>query len=140
MAATAAGRTPGDRRQCAVQRQFAENGETIERIRRDSTDRGHDAKRNGQIVMAAFLGHIRGRKIYGDALRRQRESGSDQRGANPFARFRDRLVAEPHNVENDRAAGDLNLDVDRAGLNALKGDCRNPYRHDSAPTLPKPEA
>ena len=42
----------GDR---AVERQFAENGEALDRIGGNGADRGHDANADGQIVMAAFL-------------------------------------------------------------------------------------
>ena len=43
----------GDR---AVKRQFAEHGETGKRVVRDGADRRHQAERDRQIVVAAFLG------------------------------------------------------------------------------------
>ena len=71
--------------------------------------------------MAALLGHVGGGEIDGDAPRRQREAGGDERGAHPLARFGDRLVAEADDHEGDIAAGDLHLHVDRARLDALEG-------------------
>jgi hypothetical protein len=46
--------------------------QTAQRVRRDRANRGHQAKRDRQIIMAAFLGDVGGRQIDGDPSRRQR--------------------------------------------------------------------
>ena len=84
-----------DRRDRAVETEFAEHRETGQRVRRDRADRRHQAERNRQIVMAAFLRQVGGREVDGDAPRRQREPRGDQRRAHPLARLRDRLVGRP---------------------------------------------
>ena len=122
-----------DRRQRAIQRQFAKHNEAIQRIRRNRADRRHHAQRNGKIVMAAFLRHVGGRQIDGDALRRQSEPGGDQRRPHPLARLRHRLVAQTNDIEHHRAAGNLHLHVDGSRLDSLEGDRRHPNRHRPAP-------
>ncbi len=66
---------PGYRGERAVEGEFTEHGEAVERIGRDGADRGHDAQRDRQVEMAALLGHVRRREIDGDALARQGEAG-----------------------------------------------------------------
>ena len=89
----------GDRRDRAVEPEFAEHGEAGQRIRRNGADRGHQAERDRQIVMAAFLGQVGGRQIDGDAPRRQREARGDQRRAHPLARLGHRLVRQADDGE-----------------------------------------
>ncbi len=84
----------GHRRERAVEPELAEHGEARERIRRQRADRRHQAERDRQVVVAAFLRQVGGREIDGDAARRQRQAGCDQGGAHPLARFRHRLVRQ----------------------------------------------
>ncbi len=70
--------------------------------------------------MAAFLRQVGGREIDGDAARRQRQAGGDQRGAHALARLAHRLVGQADDVEGRQAGRDLHLHVDRAGLDALE--------------------
>ena len=123
----------GDRGDRAVERQLAEHGEAVERVGRDRPDRRHDAERDRQVVMAAFLGQVGRGEVDGDALGRQREPGGDQRRAHPLARFGDRLVGEPDDHEGDVAGRDLHLHVDGARLDALEGDRRNARDHAGTP-------
>ena len=120
------GQHAGDRRDRAVERQLAEHREAVERVRRDGADGRHDAERDGQIVVRAFLGQVGGRQIDGDALARQRQARGDQRGAHALARFGHRLVGEADDVEDDIAVGDLHLHVDGARLDALERHRRRP--------------
>jgi hypothetical protein len=119
----------GDGADRAVKRQFSDHRETVERVGGNGADRRHDGERDRQVVVAALLGHIGGGEIDGDALGGQRQAGGDQRRAHPFARFGDRLVAEADDGEGDRAAGDMHLDVDRTGLDALESHCRYARHH-----------
>ncbi len=82
------------RRDRAVEAEFAEHGHAVQRIGRDRADRRHQAERDRQVVVAAFLRQVGRRKVDGDAAGRKREAGGDQRGADPLARFGDRLVRQ----------------------------------------------
>ena len=118
-----------DRRDRAVEAEFAEHGEARQRVGRDGADRRHQAERDRQVVVAAFLRQVGGREIDGDAARRQRQAGGDQRGAHPLARFGHRLVGQADDVEGRQARRDLHLDVDRAGLDALERHRRDALDH-----------
>jgi hypothetical protein len=83
-----------NRRNRAVEAEFAEHREACERIGRKCPDCGHQAQRDRQIVVAAFLRQIGGREIDGDAARGQRQPRGDQRRTNSFPRFRHRLVGQ----------------------------------------------
>ncbi len=123
------GKHAGHRRDRAVEAEFAEHGEAGQRIRRDRADRRHQPERDRQVVMAAFLGQVGGRQIDDDPPRRQRQPRGDQRRADPLARLRHRLVGQADDGESRQAGRDLHLHVDRAGLDPLKGDGRNPLNH-----------
>ena len=119
----------GDRGQRAVEAELAEHGEARERVRRHRADRRHQAERDRQVVVAAFLRQVGGREIDGDAARRQRQPGGDQRGAHPLARFRHRLVGQADDVEGRQPGRDLHLDIDGARLDALERNGRDPLDH-----------
>jgi hypothetical protein len=96
---------------------------------RHRADCGHQAERDRQIVVTAFLRQIGGREIDGDAARRQREARGDQRGAHALLRFGHGLVRQADDVEGRQAGRDLHLDVDRAGLDALERHRGNVLDH-----------
>ena len=96
-------------------------------------DRGHQAERDRQVVMAAFLGQVGGREIDGDAAGRQRQAGGDQRRAHPLLGFRHRLVGQADDVEGRQAGRDLHLHVDGAGLDALERHGGDALDHGDAP-------
>ena len=125
----------GDGADRAVERQFSDHRETVERVGRNGADRRHDRERDRQVVVAALLRHVGGREVDGDALGGQGEARGDQRRAHPLARFGHRLVAEADDGEGDRAAGDMHLDVDRPGLDALERH-RRYARHHVRPPVP----
>lgn len=83
-----------------------------------------------QVVVASLLRQVGGREIDGDALRRQGEPGRDERGADALLGFRHGFVAEANDREEDVPAGDLNLDVDGPGLDALERDRRYSNNHE----------
>jgi hypothetical protein len=102
-----------------------------DRIRRDGADRRHQAERDRQVVVAAFLRQVGGREIDGDAARRQRQSRGHQRRAHPLARLRHGLVRQADDVKRRQPRRNLHLDVDGAGLDALERDGRDPLDHGS---------
>ena len=86
----------GNRRNRAVKAEFAQHREARESIMRDGADRRHQAERDRQVVMAAFLGQIGGRQIDGDAAGRQRQSRGDHGRTHPLPRLRDGLIGQAH--------------------------------------------
>jgi hypothetical protein len=104
-----------------VQPEFAEHGEAAQSIGGNGADRRHQPERDRQIVMAAFLRQVRGREIDRDSPRGQRQPRGDQRRAHPLARLGHRLVGEAYDGERRQPGRDLDLHVDRAGLDPLKG-------------------
>jgi hypothetical protein len=72
--------------------------------------------------MGAFLEHIGRRQIDRDPPRRQRQPHGRQCGAHPFARFSDRLIRQPDDIERHHAGRHLHLTVDIKHVDAVKGD------------------
>ena len=123
------GQHPGNGGDAAIQCQFTQNGKALQRVRRNGTDRRHHAERNRQIIMAALFGHIRRGEINRDALGRERQARGIERRAHPLARFRHRLVTQPHDDKHHRAAGNLHLHVNWSCFNSLKRNRGNPHDH-----------
>jgi len=119
----------GDSGDRAIEAELAQYGEAGNCVAGDGADRGHQAERNRQIVMAAFLGKIGRGEVDGDAPGRQRQAGGDQRRAHPFARLRDRLVRQTHDVEGGQSGRHLHLDIDGTRLDALECHRRDPLDH-----------
>jgi hypothetical protein len=109
-----------NRRHRAVETEFAQDREAGHRIVRNGADRRHQAKRDRQVVVTAFLGQIGGRKIDGDAAGREREARRDHRRAHALARLRYGLVRQADNGEGRQARRHLHLDIDRPNLDALE--------------------
>ena len=63
------------------------------------------------------------------------EPRSDQRRAHPLVQFGHRLVAEANDSEGDEAAGDMHLDVNRTGFDALERHRRYARRRLPPPGL-----
>ena len=118
-----------DRGERAVEAELAQHGEARQRIGRDGADRRHQAERDRQIVVAAFLRQVGGREIDGDAPGRQRQARCDQRRAHALARLGHGLVGEADDVEGRQPRRHLHLDIDRAGFDALERYCRDPLDH-----------
>ena len=89
------GQHAGDRRQLRIERQFAERDIVRHLARRQHAHRGQQSQRDGQIVVAAFLGQIGRRQIHRDALIGQRQSDGRKRGAHALLAFATALSARP---------------------------------------------
>ncbi len=124
-----------DRRDRAVEAELAQHGAARKRIGRDGADLGHQAERDRQIVMAAFLGQIGRRQVDGDAPRRQRQAGGHQRGPHPLLGLAHRLVGQPHHGEMRQAGRHLDLHVHGPGLDALERHSGDPLDHAPLPPL-----
>ena len=125
-----------DRSDRAVEAEFTQHGEAGERVRRDGADRRHQAERDRQIIVAAFLRHVGRREVDRDAPGRQRQARGDQRRAHALAGLGYGLVGQAHDVERGQAGRDLNLDIDGAGLDALERHCSDALNH-AAPACPQ---
>ena len=104
----------------AVEPEFAQHRESRNGVVRDGADRRHQAERNRQVEMAAFLRQVGRRHVDGDAACGERESRREQRGAHPLACLGHRLVGQPDHVECGEPRRDLHLHVDGARLDALE--------------------
>ena len=56
--------------------------------------------------MAALLDDVGGRKVDGDAPRRQRQTERGERGAHPLARFSDRFVRQADDGKGGQPGAD----------------------------------
>ncbi len=121
----------------AIEAKLAQHREAAHGVRRDRADRRHQAERNGQVVVAAFLRQVGRRHVDGDAPRGKREAGRDQRGAHPLARLRHRLVGQADHVERREPGRDLHLHVDGARLDALERHGRYALHHAMPPDDPR---
>ena len=125
----------GHRRHLCVEGKLAECCVTRHLASRQHAHGGKKAKRDRQIVMAAFLRQIGGRQIDRDAFEGQGKPHRGQCCAHPLPAFAHRLVRQADNVELAIAAiADMNLNIHFARFNALKRngvDMRN--RHSRLP-------
>ena len=118
------------RRDRSVEAELAEHRKTAQRVRRNGPDRRHQAERDRQIVVAAFLRHVGRRQIDRDSPRRQRQPRGDQRRTDPLPGLRHRLVGQSHDGERRQAGRNLHLHIDGAGFDALKGYGGNALNHE----------
>ena len=100
---------------------------------RNGADRGHQAKGDRQVIVAAFLGKIGRREIDGDAAGGEREAGGNQGRAHALLGFGNRLVWQADDVEGRQSRRDLHLHVDGPGLDALERHRRHPLDHTTEP-------
>ena len=123
----------GRRRDPPVEAELADReiGGSVSAI--DRAHRGEQAERDRQIVMRAFLGQIGGREVDRDPLRRQRQADRGERGMDPLAALRHRLVGQADDEEFRQARGDLHLHLDGARLQPEKSD-RGDVRDHQAPS------
>ena len=128
----------GDGADRPIERELPDHRETLERVGRNGADRRHDRERDRKVVVAALLRHVGGREVDGDALGGKGEPGSDQGRTHALARFGYRLVAEADDGESDHAAGDMDLNVDRPGFDALEGHRRYARHHFPPPARARP--
>ena len=129
----------GDCGNGAVKAKLAQNGEAGQRVGGDGADGGHQAERNGKIIMAAFLGKVGGREIDRDAAGGERKPGGNERRAHPLARLGHGLVWKADDMECGQAGRHLDLDIDRAGFDTLERYRCDPLDHVSqtVPALPR---
>ena len=83
--------------------------------------------------MAALLGQVGGRQIDHQPAGGQGKAQSCEGGPHPLTAFTDRLVAKSNQNKADLTAGQLDFDIDAAGLNPFKRDCDNLCDHDLLP-------
>src|SRR4029078_1812014 len=69
----------GDHRYRPVERNGSEQAIALDCIARDRANRGHQAKRDGKVVVTSFLGEIGGGESHGDAP--WRESATESASA-----------------------------------------------------------
>ncbi len=131
LAPMAAGRTPATGAIEPSRPSSPRTANPDKRVMGNGADRGHQAKRDRQVVMAALLGQIGGREVDRDPSRRQGEPGSDHRRAHSLARLRNRLVGKADDGEGRHAGRDLYLET---GLTSMPSNATVVTRW----TMPEP--
>jgi len=126
---------PGHRRNGAVKGQFAEDHVIRHLVRRDHAERRHQRQGDRKVEMTALLGQVRRGEVDGDALVRQGEAGRDQGRLDPLPAFAHRLVRQADNKKPGCARSDMDLDIDRNGFDAAKGDCGDATDHAEPPEI-----
>ena len=63
----------GDGSERAVEPEFSQYSEPVQRVMRNSADRGHQAERDRQVVVAALFRQVGGGEVDGDAASRERQ-------------------------------------------------------------------
>jgi hypothetical protein len=87
------GQSPGHADDAAVQRQLADGGPFGQGVRRDHPHGRHHRQGDGQVVVAALLGQVGGRKVGDDPPRGHGQAQAGEGGAHPLAAFGHGLVA-----------------------------------------------
>ncbi len=124
----------GDRGKRAIEIELAEHDITRQRIRRDRTERRHQAERDRKVEMRSFLGQIGGSEIDGDLFRRHGEPGGMQCRLHPLAAFRHRLVRQADDIHVEFSGPDHDLHIDRNALYALKCNRADARDHETPAT------
>jgi nitrogen regulatory protein P-II 2 len=107
--------------QLTPQRQLAGKLQVDQAFGVDVPHGRQDAKRNRQVKASGFLGQVGGREVDGDALVKGKvEPAVAQGGTHPFAGLFDLGVGQPHQGERGQAIGQVNLDGDLRGLEAIE--------------------
>jgi hypothetical protein len=99
----------GRGRESAIESDFAEADNAIERVERQRADSGHHRERNREIVVGAFFRQIGGREIDDEAPGGDREANGSECRAHAFARFGDGFIPKANDDDAVRAAGELDL-------------------------------
>ena len=118
-----------------MKRQLTKHQRAIKRVARHTAYGHQKTKGDWQIEMRAFLDDIGWRQIDGDAFRWQRQPDGSQRRADPFTRFRHRLVGQPNDGHRRKAVCQMNLHLDRNGIDAAKGHRLDAGMHGGIPVL-----
>ena len=121
-----------DRPEVAFQTDLAHHHEAVEGLVRQLAAGGEHAQRDGQVQPGAgFLNVSRG-QIDGDATKREGISRIRQGGPDPFTALTYRAVREAYGSERGQAGADVDLDIDRIGIDAQNGSRPHAGKHDRA--------
>jgi hypothetical protein len=115
----------------AVQRQRADEQHVGNLPPPDDAGGGEHTQRDRQVERRALLAHVGRREIDGDAVRRELESGIANRAADPVAALADAGVGQADHREAGQSVGDVDFDVNRAGLDAVDGSGPDAREHAS---------
>jgi len=100
----------------AVQGEFAYSGVAEKDLLRKDTGCAEDGHGNGKIEPCSLLFYIGRGEVDGDALGREWVSAVFDGGLYPFSALPDRAFRKTHNIKAGKTLGDIDLDLDRKGL------------------------
>jgi hypothetical protein len=129
------GQGPADGGDPPVQPQLADRRPTGQHVRRNDAHRRQQGQGDGQVEMAALLGHVGRGQIGDDPHRRQRQTDAGEGPADPLPALGHRLVGQADDGEGRMiAAGQLlDLHVHPSGVDALEGHRDNAREHAALP-------
>ena len=123
------GHDAGHRRDAPVERQLAQDQMLAHDVVRQRAQGLHQGDRDGQVVMAAFLDHPRGRQVDRNAPARQGQADGRQGGTHPLPALAHGLVGQADDGEGRLAGDQRDLHLDRQRLDAGEGDGDDSGRH-----------
>src|SRR5207247_936684 len=92
-----------------------------------------DAKSNWKIKGRARLPHVGRREVDGDSMLGKRKSGIADRALDAISALANAGVGKAHHREGRQPKGDVDFDVDRAGIDAEDGSRPKAGEHAPVP-------
>ena len=119
------------RTHAAIQRKFAQKNHAVERLAEKCSEASENAQRHRQIERRAFLAHVGGSQVDGDAMGRGKiVSAILQRRFDPLAAFLDGDIGQAHNVELAHLGrADIHLDFHEVRFDAEDGGAKRFEEH-----------
>ena len=120
----------------AIKRELPDRRMPVQGVRRYDAHGSQQAERNGEVVVAAFLGQVSRREIDGYAGGRNGEADGREGGAHTLAALAHGLVRQADNREKGISGSDVDLHVHGLGLYAFKGKSRDTADHGDFLSVP----
>ena len=117
---------PADTPDAPVERKLPEQAQLAQPLLRDATARGEHSKGDRKIEAGSRLPQVGRRKVDGDALQRPLLRARRDGRADALARFLDRRVRQPDDVERRQALRDRDFHLHRIAVQADDGDALRP--------------
>jgi len=111
--------------------EFPDHDEVVQLIGLKLLAGSEHADGDRQIKTWSFLFYVCGREIDRRAAKSKSESGIDESGHDPIARFLDRGIGQANDHNDSVAVTRVNLDLDRVSLDAIDGGGTDLGQHGS---------
>ncbi len=129
---------PGHGTNRAVEGQLADQRQLRQPLEVELTGRGEQGGGDRQVQPRPGLAQAGRSEVGDDPPQRELEAAVDQRRPHPLARLAHRGVGQADDGEGGQAAVDVDLDPDRAGGDAVEGECLRRGEHGNHAREPNP--